>query len=52
MNLPVRKKQPHEVFTFRISTKMRKTLNKVAQDNKSTPSEVARYALKTLLQDE
>ena len=50
MKLPVRKKEDTEVFTFRISTKTRQHLNTIAKENKTTKSEVVRYALKTLLE--
>ena len=39
------------MFTFRLSTKMRENINKTADDNTSTPSEVVRYALKQMIQD-
>ena len=52
-NLPgVRKQEPQEMFTFRIPTRMRQNINKTAKANRTTPSEVARFALKNLLQDD
>lgn len=51
MKLPIKQKAETEVFTMRITSQMRQKMNKVAKDNSSTISEVARYALKNLLQD-
>jgi hypothetical protein len=52
LNLPVKKKQDTEVFTLRITSQMRQKINQVAKENTTTISEVARYALKNLLQDD
>ena len=52
-NLPgVKKQEPQEMFTFRIPTRMRQSINKTAKANRTTPSEVARFALKNLLQND
>ena len=52
MKLPgVKKQEPQEMFTFRIPTRLRQSINRTAKANSTTPSEIARYALKNLLND-
>ena len=52
MKLDLKKKQDTEVFTLRITSQMRQKLNQVAKENTTTSSEVARFALKNLLQND
>ena len=49
MKLPIKKKQSTEILSLRVSTEMKKNIERIALDNVSTPSEVVRYAIKNLV---